>query len=82
LTPQQSSQQWRSNAQSSGQNTEPIRHTNEVTFARQRWQSVAFNYYIPKTTMPSWSTPIVGYYTFEPIPILNSIATDSKVEHN
>ncbi len=66
----------------SGQNTEPIQHTDEVTFVGQRWQSVALNYYIPKTTMPSLSTPIVGYYTFEPIPILNSIAVDLKVEHN
>jgi hypothetical protein len=32
--------------------------------------------------MPFQSTPIVGYYTSEPVPILNPISANSKLEHN
>ncbi len=57
------SQQQRSNAQLCGQNTEPIWHANEVFSARQRWQSLTPNYYIPRAIVPSQSTLVIGYYT-------------------
>jgi hypothetical protein len=66
----------------SGQNTETIRHVYEVTFVGQKWQLVRPGYYIPRTTSPSWSTPIVSYYTLEPVPILSRTAVDLKLEHN
>jgi len=40
------------------------------------------SYYIPKAIMPSQSTPIIGYYTSELIPILNPTATNSELECN
>jgi hypothetical protein len=40
------------------------------------------NYYIPRAIVPFQSTLIVGYYTFELVPILNPIATNSELEHN
>ncbi len=82
LTPQQSSQQQRLNAQPNGQNTSPIQHANEVTYIEQRWQFVTPNYYIPKVIIPSRSTLIVGYYTFEPILILSPIVANSNLEHH
>jgi hypothetical protein len=39
LTPQQSSQQQRLNAQLDGQNITHVWHANEVTFVGQTWQS-------------------------------------------
>ncbi len=39
-------------------------------------------YYIPKAIMPSRSTPIVGYYTSELIPILNPTTANSELECN
>jgi hypothetical protein len=39
-------------------------------------------YYILKAIMPSRSTPIVGYYTSELIPILNPIAANLELECN
>jgi hypothetical protein len=70
------------NAQPSEQNTELVRHVNEVTFARHRWQFATPDYYIPKANVPFRSTLIVGYYTFKPIFILNPIVIDSELERN
>jgi hypothetical protein len=63
-------------------NTTPIWHANEITSTTQKWQSTTPSYYIPKAIVPSRSTLVVGYYTFEPIPVLNPIATNSKLECN
>jgi hypothetical protein len=41
---------------------------------------VTLDYYIPKATAAFQSTPVVGYYTSESIPILNPIVTNSKLE--
>jgi hypothetical protein len=32
--------------------------------------------------MPFRSTPVVGYYTFKSVPILNLTITNSELEHN
>jgi len=37
---------------------------------------------MPKTITPFQLAPIIGYYTFDPIFILNQIVVDSKLEHN
>jgi hypothetical protein len=65
-----------------GQNIELVQHANEVTFVGQIWQFVTPNYYIPRAFVPIQSTLIVGYYTFELVPILNPIATNSELKHN
>jgi hypothetical protein len=59
-----------------------IQHANEITFVSHKWQSTTPNYHIPKVNIPLGSSLIVGYYTFGPIPILNPITIDSKLEHN
>jgi hypothetical protein len=45
-----------------GHHTTPIQHVDEVTFTCQRWQFITTSYYIPRTTIPSQSSIIVGYY--------------------
>jgi hypothetical protein len=40
------------------------------------------DYYIHSVTTPFWLAPVVGYYTFKPIPILNPIVVDFELEHN
>jgi hypothetical protein len=39
-------------------------------------------YYIPRAIVPSRSMLIVGYYTFEPVPILNPTKIDLELECN
>jgi hypothetical protein len=51
--------------------TKLVQHADEVAFDGQRWQSMTLEYHIPKTTVPFRSTPVVGYYTLESVPILN-----------
>jgi hypothetical protein len=38
------------------------------------------DYHIPRVIMPFWSALIVGYYTFEPVLVLNPIATHLELE--
>ncbi len=76
------SQQLRPNAQPNGQYTTLVQHANEITSIAQRWQSTTLGYYIPRNTIPTWSTLVVGYYTSEPIPILNPTVVDLELERN
>ncbi len=76
------SQQWRSNAQLSGQIIKHVRHADERTSAKQKWQYMTPGYYIPKTNMPFQSTLVVGYYISKLVPVLNPNATYSKLECN
>jgi hypothetical protein len=76
------SQQLKLNAQLGGHHIAPIQHVDEVTSANQRWQFVTLGYYIPKAIILSQLTPIVEYFTFEPIPTLNPTTTYSELEHN
>jgi hypothetical protein len=45
-------------------------------------QSATPSYYIPKATISSRLTPIVKYYSFEPIPALNPTVVDSDLKRN
>jgi hypothetical protein len=53
-----------------------------VVIPTQRWQSATPNYYIPKTIIPSRSTPVGGCYTFKLVLVLNPTTTNLKLEHN
>ncbi len=70
------------NAQLDGQNIAHVWHVDQITFVGQKWQFVMPSYYIPKAIVPTWSTPVVGYYTSEPVHVLNPTIAYSKLEHN
>ncbi len=82
MTPQQFSQQQRSNAQPSEQNIKHVQHVDEVTSIGHKWQSATPSYYMPKTITHVQLTPIIGYYTFDPIFILNQNVVDLQLERN
>ncbi len=70
----------RSNAQLGRQNTELVWHVDEIPSIGQRWHFTTLGYYIPKVTMSSWSTPIIGCYTSKLVLVLNPTATNLKLD--